>query len=141
MNGGSFTFTAMARQKPSRPTDAELAILNVLWRRAGISIREISIELKKSKPTTYATTQTLVRIMEKKGLVRRGEERYPALYYTTQTESASKKHLIRDFADRAFDGSIKRLVQSAIVAAGGAGKKSNGTQWGEVLRMVEQLPD
>ena len=135
----------MARQKPSRPTDAELAILNVLWRRAGISIREISLELKKTKPTTYATTQTLVRIMEKKGLVRRGEERYPALYYTTQTEAAAKKYLIRDFADRAFDGSIKRLVTSAMVAAGAGNKKGGGAaaggQWGEVLRQVEQLPD
>ena len=133
----------MARQKPSRPTDAELAILNVLWRRAGISIREISVELKKAKPTTYATTQTLVRIMEKKGLVRRGEERYPALYYTTQTEAASKKHLIRDFAERAFDGSVKRLIASAIVSAGGGGNKKTGgtSQWGDILRQVEQMPD
>ncbi|MEA2707549.1 MAG: hypothetical protein QOF78_150 [Phycisphaerales bacterium] len=131
----------MARQKPSRPTDAELAILNVLWRRAGISIREISLELKKSKPTTYATTQTLVRIMEKKGLVRRGEERYPALYYTTATEAASKKHLIRDFADRAFDGSVKRLIASAIVSAGSGNKKAGSPQWAEVARLVEQMPD
>ena len=131
----------MARQKPSRPTDAELAILNVLWRRAGISIREISLELKKTKPTTYATTQTLVRIMEKKGLVRRGEERYPALYYTTSTEAAAKKHLIKDFAERAFDGSVKRLIASAIVAAGAGNKKGNGQQWGEVLKLVEQMPD
>jgi predicted transcriptional regulator len=133
----------MARQKPSRPTDAELAILNVLWRRAGISIREISLELKKSKPTTYATTQTLVRIMEKKGLVRRGEERYPALYYTTATEAAAKKHLIRDFAERAFDGSVKRLISSAIIAAGGSGTKKGGgsSQWNEIHRLVEQMPD
>lgn len=130
----------MARQKPSRPTDAELAILNVLWRRAGISIREISLELKKTKPTTYATTQTLVRIMEKKGLVRRGEERYPALYYTTSSEAAGKKQLIRDFADRAFDGSIKRLVAAACITAG-AGKKGNAGPWGEVLKLVERMPD
>jgi predicted transcriptional regulator len=99
------------------------------------------LELKKYKPTTYATTQTLVRIMEKKGLVRRGEERYPALYYTTSTEAAAKKHLIRDFADRAFDGSIKRLVSSAIASAGGGNKKGNGPQWVDVLKLVEQLPE
>jgi predicted transcriptional regulator len=99
------------------------------------------LELKKSKPTTYATTQTLVRIMEKKGLVRRGEERYPALYYTTSTEAAAKKHLIRDFAERAFNGSIKRLVASAIVSVSATNKKGNTPQWGEVLKLVEQMPD
>src|SRR5688500_6075287 len=129
----------MARQKPSRPTDAELAILNVLWRRAGISIREISIDLKKSKPTTYATTQTLVRIMEKKGLVRRGPERYPALYYPTSSESAAKKHLLKDFADRAFDGSIKRLMLTAVSVT--PKPKGNGSPWSEVQRLVEQMPE
>ena len=131
----------MARQKPSRPTDAELAILNVLWKRPGISIRQVSVDLKKVKPTTYATTQTLVRIMEKKGLVRRGEERYPAFYYPTVGESVGKKQLVRDFAERAFDGSIKRLVATAIATASGGGKKGAGGQWAELQKLVEQLPD
>jgi predicted transcriptional regulator len=131
----------MARQKPSRPTDAELAILNVIWRRPGISIRDVSIDLKKVKPTTYATTQTLVRIMEKKGLVRRGEERYPAYYYATVGEAVGKKQLVRDFAERAFDGSIKRLVATAIATASGGGKKGAGGQWAELQKLVEQLPD
>jgi predicted transcriptional regulator len=131
----------MARQKPSRPTDAELAILNVLWRRAGISIREISLELKKSKPTTYATTQTLVRIMEKKGPrpPRRGT--VSGALSDDLHEAAAKKHLIRDFADARSTASIKRLVASAIVSASGGSKKGNTPQWGEVLKLVEQMPD
>ena len=129
----------MARHKPSRPTDAELAILNVVWRRPGISIRDISIDLKKTKPTTYATTQTLVRIMEKKGLVRRGEERYPALYHASSSEAAAKKHLVKDFAERAFDGSVKRLMLTALSAASKG--KGNAPHLAEVQRLVEQMPD
>ena len=129
----------MARQKPTRPTDAELAILNVLWETPGISIRQVSIDLKKVKDTTYATTQTLVRIMEKKGLVRRGEERYPALYYPTSPEAAAKKHLVKDFAERAFGGSIKRLMLTALSAAGKP--RGSASQWGDVQRLVEQMPD
>jgi predicted transcriptional regulator len=140
----------MARQKTSRPTDAELAILAVLWRKPGISIRAVSVELKKRKPTTYATTQTLVRIMEKKGQVRRGEERYPALYYPTATEAASKKLLVRDFrrarvrrihqadgGQRGDDGGWGRRRRRGRRG----GQEGAAGQWAEVLRLVEQIPD
>src|SRR5437879_3352974 len=105
----------MPRKRLSRPTDAELAILSVNWDRgAPISIRQISEDLKKRKPTTYSTTQTLVRIMERKGLVRRGEARYPALYQPTAAPAATRRHLVRDFADRAFGGSLKQLTGVAL---------------------------
>jgi BlaI family penicillinase repressor len=123
----------MARQKPTRPTDAELAILNVLWKRSGISIRDISIDLKKIKPTTYATTQTLVRIMEKKGLVRRGEERYPAYYFPTSSEAAAKKQLTKDFIDRVCNGSVKNLVSYAVAA------KKSSLRNGDVQKLLEQF--
>jgi BlaI family transcriptional regulator, penicillinase repressor len=129
----------MGRNKPSRPTDAELAILNVLWIRPNISIREIARELKKLKPTTYATTQTLVRIMEKKGLVKRGEERYPAFYNPTTPEAVAKKALVRDFADRAFGGSVKKLVLQAVTLV--PQKKNNAREWAEVQRIVESIKD
>jgi predicted transcriptional regulator len=127
----------MGRTKSSRPTDAELAILTVLWKRPRTSIRDISIALDKLKPTTYATTQTLVRIMEKKGLVRRGPERYPAFYYPSSSEAVAKKALVRDFAQRAFGGSFKKLLLSTLAAT----KKGNGKQAVEIRKLIEQLRD
>jgi predicted transcriptional regulator len=127
----------MGRTKSTRPTDAELAILNVLWKRTGISIREVAIALKQIKPTTYATTQTLVRIMEKKGLVRRGPERYPAKYYPTSSEATAKKMLVRDFTDRVFGGSIKKLMLHALAAR----KGNTAKETSEIQKLLEQMEE
>ena len=137
----SYGDCAMARPKLNRPTDAELAILNVLWIQsetgnAGLSVRQILAELKKGKPATYATTQTLVRIMEKKGLVRRGPERYPALYYPSSPAESSKNRLVRDFIDRVFGGSMKQLVMHAL-----SSKKSSKREMEEIEKIIQRMED
>jgi predicted transcriptional regulator len=151
----------MARPKPSRPTDAELAILNVLWQHngarqtegsgsngegeaegsgesqiAGLTIRQIVAELKKVKPSTYATIQTLVRIMEKKGLLRRGEERYPAIYRPVAPPNVAKGRLLRDFIDRVFGGSMKQMVMHAL-----SGSKTSKREMEQIQKIVEQMEE
>src|SRR5262245_61047968 len=129
----------MARPKLNRPTDAELSILNVLWQRgegdkSGLTIRQILAELKRTKPATYATTQTLVRIMERKGLLRRGPERYPALYYPAATEEIAKGRLVRDFMDRVFAGSMKKLVMHAL-----SSRRTSPRELEQIERIIERM--
>ena len=131
----------MARPKPSRPTDAELSILNVLWLSAadgedGMTIRQIANALKESKPTTYATTQTLVRIMEKKGLLHRGEARYPTLYSPAAPADVSKGQLLRDFIDRVFGGSMKQLVMHAL-----SDKKTSRRDLQRIQKIIDQMEE
>lgn len=128
----------MARPKPTRPTDTELAILNVLWQGGdrGLTIRQVVVELNKTRPSTYATIQTLVRIMEKKGLVERGQERYPAFYHPVGSEQQSKRKLVKDFIDRVFGGSMKQLMLHALST-----KKSSGRELAQIQKIVEQMKD
>ena len=128
----------MARPKSSRPTDTELAILNVLWQsRSGLSIRQITQELQKSKTSsTYATIQTLVRIMEKKGLLQRGEERYPAIYRPVAEADDAKGHLVNDFLDRVFGGSIKQLLTHAL-----PGKISSKRALQRIQKIVDEMEE
>ena len=129
----------MARPKTSRPTDAELAILSVLWQQPakdGLTIRQITRELAKTRPSTYATIQTIVRIMEKKGLLKRGEERYPALFHPVAPATVAKGRLLRDFIDRVFDGSMKQLVMHAL-----SGSKASKRDMEHVERIVDQMEE
>ena len=131
----------MGRPKATRPTDAEIGILNVLWNSGadgtpGLTIRQIQAELRKAKHATYATTQTLVRIMEKKGLLRRGPERYPALYYPVSAEQTAKGRLVRDFMDRVFAGSMKQLVMHAL-----SSRKSTQRDMEQIEKIIEQMED
>ena len=59
--------------KPPRPTDAELAILRVLWDQGTATVRQVHEVLSRERPTAYTTALKMLQIMTEKGLVRRDE--------------------------------------------------------------------
>jgi len=99
---------------PSRPTDAELAILRVLWRRGPSTVREVQATLEVERPTGYTTALKLLQIMFEKGLVVRDESARSHIYRARATEQQTRRQLVRDLVDRAFDGSTVDLVREAL---------------------------
>ena len=57
----------------TRPTNSELEILAVLWKRGPSSVRDVYEELEKKHRTGYTTVLKLMQIMAEKGLVTRDE--------------------------------------------------------------------
>ena len=56
-----------------KPTDAELAILRVLWRLGPSTVRRVWEQLNPDQGTGYTTVLKLMQIMAEKGLARRDE--------------------------------------------------------------------
>ena len=105
----------MARPRLSRPTDAELQILAVIWSRGGSTVRELYNELKKIRGSGYNSVLKLVQIMHDKGYVRRDDTVRPQIYYAVLTKQGTHRLLLKDLMDRVFGGSnadmIKILMQ------------------------------
>jgi BlaI family transcriptional regulator, penicillinase repressor len=101
-------------RKTSRPTDAELAILRVLWRQGASTVRQVQVALEQDRPTGYTTALKLLQIMFEKGLVLRDESERSHVYRPRATEQQTRRQLLRDLADRAFDGSTADLIKEAI---------------------------
>ena len=97
---------------PRRPTDAELAILRVLWALGAGTVREVAVELRREG--AYTTVLKLLQIMTDKGLVRRDESARTHVYRAARSERATQRQLVRDLADRAFGGSAARLALQAL---------------------------
>ena len=97
-----------------RPTDAELAILRVLWAQGPSTVREVAEEM--GREGAYTTVLKLLQIMTGKGLVRRDESARTHVYRASRSERAIQRQLVRDLADRAFGGSAARLVMRALSA-------------------------
>ena len=97
-----------------KPTEAELAILQVLWNRGASTVREVYEELRVQRETGYTTILKLMQIMARKGLVRRDESRKTHIYEATLGENRTQRQLVRDLLDRAFSGSAEQLVMRAI---------------------------
>jgi len=103
--------------KIPRPTDAELAILNVLWERGASTVREVHDALIGTHGTGYTTVLKLLQIMTEKGLVVRDESQRAHVYSTTISEQRTQRQLLGDLIDRAFRGSPAQLVMQALSAS------------------------
>jgi predicted transcriptional regulator len=99
-----------------RPTDAELAILRVLWERGPSTVRQVHDALARERPAAYTTALKLLQIMTEKGLVRRDETDRTHIYHPRLSEEQTQRQLIRDLLDRAFGGSASKLVMQALAA-------------------------
>ncbi len=97
------------------PTEGELAILRVLWRRsAPTTVREVHDELTRTKDTAYTTVLKMLTIMADKDLVRRDETERSHTYVPVHAEQVVQTSLLNDLMRRAFSGSALKLVQRAL---------------------------
>ena len=112
----------MAQELPPRPTDAELAILRVLWTRGPSTVREVQEELSRERTVGYTTALKLLQIMHDKGLVQRDESQRTHVYSVSKTQEETQGQLVGDLLDRAFGGSAMQLVMQAL--SGGKVSKS-----------------
>ena len=126
----------MPRSPKPHPTDAELAILNVLWERGPATVREVHGELERRGPAGYTTVLKQLQIMTEKGLVARDESARAHVYRPAVDRSATQRHLVRDLARKAFDGSPLRLVQQAL-----AGERARPEELAEIRRLLEELEE
>jgi predicted transcriptional regulator len=118
--------------KPPRPTEGELAILQVLWREGPLSVRDIQRVMNQTKATGYTTVLKLIQIMTEKGLVARDETVRPQIYRAKYSQQHTQRRLVGELMERAFGGSVKSLVLQAL-----AEKRSSA----EDLKAMEELLD
>lgn len=101
--------------KKSKPTAAELEILDALWQRGAATVREIYETLSaRSKPPGYTTVLKLLQIMHEKGLVERDDSAKAHIYRARQTQDETQKNLVSDLLEKAFRGSALKLVQHVL---------------------------
>jgi predicted transcriptional regulator len=107
----------MTRKDPApHPTNAELEILRVLWRRGPSTVREVHESLDREPRVGYTTVLKLLQIMAEKSLVSRDESTRSHVYRAAASEESTQRRLVSDLLDRAFEGSALGLVMRALDA-------------------------
>jgi predicted transcriptional regulator len=117
-----------------RPTDAELAILNVLWAQGACTVRDVHERLSQERDMGYTTVLKLMQIMFDKGLVTRDDSQRSHVYKARQKEQTTQRMLVTDLLARAFGGSTEKLVMQALAA-----KKASKDELAEIRRLLDEL--
>jgi BlaI family transcriptional regulator, penicillinase repressor len=106
----------MASAIPPRPTDAELAILRVLWSKGPSTVRQVHDVIADGRELAYTTVLKLLQIMTDKGLTTRALLGLQHVYTARRSEQDTQRQLVKDLLDRAFDGSTSQLVMQALAS-------------------------
>jgi len=123
----------MPRHASIHPTQAELEILNVLWRQGPSTVRQVhdAVQAGRQIPTTLTTTLKMLQLMVEKHLVVRMDMR-PHQYRAAARQEQTQAGLVEDLVRRAFDGSVHKLLVRAV---------EDADLSGDELKALRQLID
>lgn len=124
----------MKKHKLPKPTDAEVAILRVLWQRGPSTVREVWEQLSPAQRTGYTTVLKMMQIMIEKGLLQRDKTERSHVYKPSVSEEQTQQQVIGHLLDRVFSGSAHKLVMQAL-----ATKKATPTELAEIRKLLDEM--
>lgn len=118
----------------SKPTEAELEILQVLWENGPSSVRFVNEQLGERKEVGYTTTLKLMQIMFEKGLVTRNTDARSHIYEAAIERDATQRNLLGTFVDNVFSGSAMNLVMQAL-----GNHKASKDELDQIKALIEKM--
>jgi BlaI family penicillinase repressor len=125
---------AMKAETP-RPTEAELAILDVLWSRGEATVREVYEVLYERDGGGYTNALKLLQVMHGKGLVQRDDSQRAHVYRAAVSREAAQSRLLGPIVQRLFGGRRMDLVLSVL----GAGEAPPAEELAQVRELLDRL--
>ncbi len=123
----------MAKRQLVKPTEAELAILRVLWERGPSTVRDVTEAVQDDRGTGYTTALKLLQIMTEKGLVKRNDSARSHVYTASVPAETTQRQLVSDLLERAFGGSAAKLVMQAL-----SSQRATREELAEIRRLIDQ---
>ena len=92
-------------------SDGELAVLEVLWGRTRLTVREITLVIYDEESVSkYQSTQKLLERLEKKGCVQRDRSAAAHVFVASVTRDAVLGHRLEQVAETLCGGSLTPLL-------------------------------
>ena len=104
----------MARKKSSILTEFEQRIMNILWQRKELSVREATEVLSLERPVAYTTVLTMFKILKEKGYVRHRKEGRAFIYHAIINQTDARRSALSKLIDQFFNGSPEVLAQHLL---------------------------
>lgn len=89
---------------------AETEILRLVWQSEPVTVQEVCDALPTDRLIAYATVQTLLRRLEKKGYVRHDVQGKAHLFSAAVKREQVIRRTVRDFIKRLFGGDPLPLI-------------------------------
>ena len=114
--------------KPIKTTEKELEILQVVWAKGDVAVKDVHEALGGDETNGYTTILKLMQIMHEKGLLTRQRSGKLHIYRAVPSLENTREQLLDKMIDTVFQGSAAKLIMSAL-----GNQKSTKEELREVL--------
>lgn len=119
---------------PIKPTEKELEILQILWNKGPVAVKDVHEAMGGEESNGYTTILKLMQIMHEKGLVTRQKSGKLHLYKAVPTQENTRQQMLDKMINTIFEGSASQLVMSAL-----GNNKSSREELQKIKQYLEQL--
>ena len=124
----------MTSKKSLKPTDKELEILQVIWEKGPVSVRDVHTSLGGETTNGYTTILKLLQIMHEKGIVTRQRNGKMHLYIAAYSQENIRQQMVDRMIHTVFKGSAMQLIMSAL-----GSKRSSKKELDEIKKYLKGL--
>lgn len=124
----------MSTPAPVKPTEKELEILQIMWEKGSVSVKDVHETMGGEPANGYTTILKMMQIMNEKGLVTRQKSGKLHLYSAVPSRENTRQQITDKIIDTVFQGSAMKLVMSAL-----GNKKSSKAELLEIKKYLEKL--
>lgn len=119
-----------------RPTESELEILQILWKKGPSTVREVNELLNDNvdKSIGYTTTLKFMQIMFEKGLLRRDDSQRTHVYTAAVREGKIQSAMLDRFLNAAYQGSASKLALQLL-----GNHKTTPEELAAIKALIDQL--
>src|SRR5436305_186057 len=104
-----------APRTPDRAlTEVELELMTILWRRGEGTVNDVMAALPAERPLAYTSVSTMLRILEKKGVLGTRKQCRGHVYLPRVSKAEYESFSVRDLIARVFDGTPGTLVRCLV---------------------------
>lgn len=102
------------RQRLPPLSEAQLEIMNILWRAGGGTVADVLEQLRLIRPVTRNTVQTMLSRLDEKGWLTHREEGGAFFYCPAVPRAEVQRDVAQRVVDTVFDGSAAGILMSLL---------------------------
>ena len=118
----------------TKPTDAELEILQILWKQGASTVRFVNEAQNKQREVGYTTTLKMMQVMHDKKLLKRDASQRTHVYEANISQEETQKRLLDRMMDTVFGGSAMNLVMQAL-----GNKRTSKKELKEIKDLIQKM--
>lgn len=118
----------------TKPSDSELEIMQILWEKGPLTVREVNTFLNMERRVGYTTTLKIMQIMHEKKMLTRDTGQRSHIYSPAMESGEVQSSILDHIIKTAFRGNSSNLVLRAL-----GNSNATPSEMAEIKALIKEM--